>query len=247
MPVSRSKRRPRKTPPGVTPAVTAEPERAALRTGWLAEGAGRPTAAILLLLIAPLAIGVSQVLPHTASFGELGFLFTFSAHDVALALLGLGVLAGGLATNRQFAVVIAVFCAALILSLFNFIGLWQVFLAHGIDEQIYLVTPGAVGLTGLALWLPQRFHYAAALVVAVCLAFDIALFIGLQDLAHNINTFTTGAMVAALWLVASPAWLVRHFRRPWLPVAGRILGSWLLAIELLIFTFAVVPMPVNGG
>lgn len=247
MPVSRSKRKPRKSAPTPAAPAQAAPAKAPFYAGWLAEGAGRIGPAVLLFLSAPLLVAVSQAVPHIYFFGELGFLFTFTVYDIALALLGLGVLCAGLASERQFHLVVGVFCAALLLSLFDFIALWQVFLAYGLDDWIYLVTPVSVGLTGVSLWLPERLRYGAALVLAVLLAFDIALFIGLQEFARNINVFSFGAIVSAVWLLAAPAFLLRHFKRPWLPIAGRILGSWLVAIELLIFTFAVVPMPVKGG
>lgn len=247
MPVSRSKRKPRKGTPNPTAPAQTVSANAPFYAGWLEEGVGRIGPVVLLFLSAPLAVAVSQAVPHIYFFGELGFLFTFTVYDIALALLGLGVLCAGLASNRQFHIVVGVFCAALLLSLFDFIGLWQVFLAYGLEDRIYLVTPVSVGLTGVSLWLPERFRYGAAMALAVLLAFDIALFIGLQEFARNINVFSFGAMIAAVWILVAPAFLLRHLKRPWLPIAGRILGSWLVAIELLIFTFAVVPMPVKGG
>ena len=133
----------------------------------------------------------------------------------------------------------------LLLSLGDFVALWQAFLHHGLDEQIYLVTPAAVGLTGASLWLPQPFRYPAAILLAGLLAFDLALFIGLQEFAYDLNSFSIGAIAAAAWILLAPAFLLRQFKRPWLTIAGRILGSWLVAIELLIFTFAVMPMPAK--
>lgn len=216
--------------------------------GFLADGdRTRFRRAVLLFLLAPLAILVSQALPHTYYFGELGFLLPFTVYDVAMAILGLGILCAGLADERRFWRVVGLFVAVLTFLLSTFVFLWQgFFLPNGLDEQIYLVTPFSVALCGASLWLPQKARYPAALVLAVLLACDISLFIGLSEFAHGINTFTIGSIIACFWILAAPAFLLRRFRRPWLTIAGRILGSWLVAIELLIFTFAVVPMPANG-
>lgn len=203
--------------------------------------------AVILFLLAPIAILASQALPHTYYFGELGFLFPFTVYDVAMAVLGLGVLCAGFGEERRFWTIVGLFVATLLILLSSFVSLWQAFfLPNGLDEQIYLVTPVAVGLCGVSLWLPEKVRYPAALALSVLLAFDIALFIGLNEFAHDINTFTIGALLAASWILVAPAFLLRRFRRPWLTIAGRILGSWLVAIELLIFTFAMVPMPANG-
>lgn len=216
--------------------------------GWLEDGARRLRPALALFLFAPVAIGLSQSLPHTYYFWELGFLFPFTVYDIALAILGLGVIAAGFASERQVAIVASVFLVALVSTLFDFIGMWQVFLAHGWDDQVYLVTPLAVGLTGASLWLPARARFPAAILLAVLLAFDIALFIGLNEFSNNINPFSAGCIIAVGWILIAPAFLLRCFRRPWLTIAGRILGSWLVAIELLIFAFAVVPIhPAAGG
>lgn len=248
MPVSRSRRR--KPNPGrdasgttIRPAV-AEPKPGFLQ-GWLEPEQRHFRTAAFLFLLAPAAVLVSQTVPHIYAFGELGFLFPFTVYDVALAILGLGVLCAGFGTVRQFIAVAATFVVALVLSLADFVGLWQVFLHHGLDEQIYLVTPAAVGLTGASLWLPQRLRYPAAMLLAPLLGFDLTLFIGLQEFAYDLNSFSIGGIVAAAWMVLAPAFLIRQFKRPWLTIAGRILGSWLVAIELLIFAFAVVPMPVK--
>lgn len=247
MPVSRSRRR--KTGAArdasgttVRPAEGAAPSP---YRQWLAPGQRHLRAAVLIFLTAPAAVLVSQTVPHIYAFGELGFLFTFTVYDVALAILGLSLLCAGLSTNRRFAVVSALFVVTLVAALADFVGVWQVFLHHGIDEQIYLVTPAAVGLTGASLWLPQRLRYPAALLLAVLLALDLSLFIGLQEFTYNLNVFSIGGILAASWILVAPAFLLRQFKRPWLTVAGRILGSWLVAIELLIFAFAVMPMPVK--
>ncbi len=248
MPVSRSKRKkpnPSRDASGANLRQASSEARPALPRRWLDPDGHHLRMAVPLFLSAPLAVLVSQTVPHIYAFGELGFLFTFTVYDVALAILGLGLLCAGFGTVRQFAAVAAVFAGALVLSLADFVGLWKVFLRHGLDEQIYLVTPVAVGLTGASLWLPQRLRYPAAILLAVLLAFDLALFIGLQEFAYDLNAFSLGGVVAAAWILLAPAFLLRQFRRPWLTIAGRILGSWLVAIELLIFTFAIVPMPAR--
>ncbi|TPW30360.1 hypothetical protein [Pararhizobium mangrovi] len=214
----------------------------------LADDVHTLTPAILLFLCAPLLVLLSQALRHTYSFGELGFLLPFTVYDVALATLGLGVLCAGLASMRRFAIVVTVFCGTLVVCLFRFVEVWQAFfLPHDLDTQVYLVTPIAVGLTGVALWLPQRVRFPAALVLAVLLGADYTLFIGLQDYFNDLDTFGIGALAACAWILAAPAFLLRHFKRPWLTIAGRILGSWLVAIELLIFAFAKIPITPPTG
>ena len=248
MPVSRSKRRKpssARDAPGTTVRPAAAQPKPGVLQRWLDPEQRHFRMAAVLFFTGPAAVLISQTVPHTYAFGELGFLFPFTVYDVALAILGLGVLCAGFRTNRQFVTVALAFLAALVLWLADFVGLWQVFLHHGLDEQIYLVTPAAVGLTGASLWLPRGMRYPAALLLAVLLAFDLALFIGLQEFAYNLNLFSIGGILAAAWILTAPAFLLRQFQRPWLTIAGRILGSWLVAIELLIFTFAVVPMPAK--
>jgi len=252
MPVSRSRRKKperRDRPPSArkdaqaafAPAV---PDRVGFAR-FLDPAAGHLGAAVALFVTAPLAVLASQLVPHTYGFGELGFLFPFTVYDVALAILGLGVLCAGFDAVRRQAIVAAVFVGMLILSLADFVGLWTIFLHHGLDEQIYLITPLAVGLAGASLWLPQPMRYPAALVLAVLLAFDMSLFVGLQEFTYNLNSFSIGSVLATAWILVAPAFLIRQFRRPWLTIAGRILGSWLVAIELLIFAFAVLPLPAK--
>jgi hypothetical protein len=174
----------------------------------------------------------SQVFPHDYGFTELGFLFTFSVYDLVLAMIGLGVVCAQ-ATTRQFARIALTFFGVLLVMLSFFPPIFRLIQSTGASGYLFLVAPSALMISGAVLWLPGERRFPFAIVSAVIIAFSLSLFIGLDDFGTSVFQFAMGAVLTALWMVLAPAFLLRQFPGPWIVIAGRIIGSWLIVIGII--------------
>jgi hypothetical protein len=80
---------------------------------------------------------------------------------------------------------------------------------------------------------------AAALVIGAMLAIAIKL----VDPSFHDPNFLRGAIAASVWLVATIALTCRLCDRPWFRIAIRIVGSWLIAIGLMLGAAILLPRP----
>jgi hypothetical protein len=71
----------------------------------------------------------------------------------------------------------------------------------------------------------------------------LALAIALTDPDLDDAVIPLTGVTVAFWVVVTVALTVRAFRRGWFVVAGRILGSWLIAGGLLYGGASLVPRP----
>ncbi|MCM2476598.1 hypothetical protein HGO38_24435 [Rhizobium sp. CG5] len=184
----------------------------------------------------------SQAIPHDYGFLELGGLFTLSVYDLVLAMLGLSVAAAIAETMRQFRAIVLTFLGVLAVMLMFFDSLFALILLTPLGDNLFLVAPSAVILTGASLWLPGRWRQRAVTVSAGLVGFSFALFIGLDDLGVGIVRFAFGAVAEALWVILAPAFLLRQFRGPWLTIPLRIVGSWLVVIGVIVMVSLYLPM-----
>jgi hypothetical protein len=109
--------------------------------------------------------------------------------------------------------------------------------------RLALPGPAACFAAGIVLAVPDRLRAwllpAAALVIGATLAVAIKL----VDPSFHDPNFLRGAIAASLWLVAAIALTGRLCDRPWFRIAIRIVGSWLIAIGLMLGAAILLPRP----
>jgi hypothetical protein len=93
---------------------------------------------------------------------------------------------------------------------------------------------------GTVLVLPRWFCRWLLAPAAALMGTMTALGIVLADPSFHDPNFPRGGIVAAIWLIAAVGLTVRALDRPWLKIAARIFGSWLIAIGLMLGTAALV-------
>lgn len=120
----------------------------------------------------------------------------------------------------------------------------------GAAAHAFLTGPIAAVSTGLVLVLPQRWRSLPALLLIGPTGAVAAIGILLADPTLHTADYAPVAFVGAVWLMLGAGFAVRLVDRPWLSVASRVLGSWLIAIGLLFGTAqiaqkqtALVPPP----
>jgi hypothetical protein len=106
--------------------------------------------------------------------------------------------------------------------------------------------PIACVAVGLALaasgWLRYWLVPPAAMVIGAMLAIGIELADPDTDDPH----FLLGASAASLWLIVAIAIIGRLCDRRWFRIATRILGSWLIAIGLMLGAAILLPRSKIG-
>ncbi|MDH4442655.1 MAG: hypothetical protein QE284_19995 [Rhizobium sp.] len=197
--------------------------------------------AALLFLAGVLPVALALSIPHDFAFFELGFLFTLSIYDLVLAMLGLSVVVGMAEDRREIGWIAGVFLAVLLPMLVFFDTIFPVILQSPLGEELFLIAPVAVLLSGLALWLPRRLRAVGAPLASGVVGLSLSLFIGLDDFGIGIEEFAFTAVVGALWILLSPGLLLRPFRGPWLIIPARIIGSWLVVIAIIVTVSLYVP------
>lgn len=244
----------------VTPVVSAAPaalERSATVGAGDATGDGGVSArarfkagvatrdfklALLLFLAGVLPVVAALSIPHDFAFFELGFLFTLSIYDLVLAMLGLSVVVGMAERGREIGWITLAFLGVLLPMLVFFDTIFPLILQSPLGDELFLIAPVAVLLSGLALWLPNRLRVIGAGLAAAVVALSLSLFIGLDDFGIGIKEFTFTAVLGALWILLSPGLMLRPFRGAWLIIPARIIGSWLVVIAIIVTVSLYVPL-----
>ncbi len=177
---------------------------------------------------------------------ERGALAVLLSYPHALPLFGLGCALG---LVRGWEAALGALLAAL--------GLWLGFeyrdllinaVVSGAATRVRLGLPGPVACLAIGVvlaappWLRSWLLPPAAIVAGAMLAIGIKL----VDPSFHDPDFLRGALAASLWLVGAVALTLHLFHRRWLGIAVRILGSWLIAIGLMLGASMLVQRPTIG-
>jgi len=118
-----------------------------------------------------------------------------------------------------------------------------IFSAPGTASRLALPGPVSCLATGLILAAPERLRVwllpPAALVIGATLAVGVEI----VDPSFRDPRFLRGALAASAWLALAIGFTARLLDRPWLRIAIRIFGSWLIAIGLLLAAAILLPRP----
>ncbi len=178
---------------------------------------------------------------------ERGALAVILSYPRALPLLGLGC---ALATVPARAAALAILFAAAGLWLGLEYRDWLInTLISGSATAVRLNLPGPISClaAGLLLAAPPRLRSWLLPPIASVVAAMLAIAIKLADPSFHDPNFLRGALAAGAWLVAAVALTVHLCYRDWLGIGIRILGSWLIAIGLMLGAAILVPRPTIGA
>lgn len=189
-------------------------------------------------------IAIAQLHPAAdRSMLERGALSVLLSYPRLLPLLGLGCALG---FARRWETALAALLAAL--------GLWLGFAFR--DELINAVISGPattarLGLpgpisclfVGLLLAAPQPLRPWILPPTAIVTGAMLAISVKLADPSFHDPDFIRGALAAGAWSVGAVGFTIHLVRRPWLGIATRILGSWLIAIGLMLGASLLLSRP----
>ncbi|HTV34925.1 MAG TPA: hypothetical protein VMF12_00715 [Xanthobacteraceae bacterium] len=189
--------------------------------------AGPAMAAIGLLLTVLIAVTGQQ------SLFSQWFWSQALGPERTLPLLGLG-FALGLVRLR-------IFFASLVLLIIGIVAgfaaydpvMYLLYIAWEAPSHFSLTGPVSCLFAGLPLLCSERLRAWLLPVAAVVVGAMLAIAIFLNDPSDGDPLFTWAPLVGALWIIIAVSLTVRAFRRNWLVVFGRILGSWTVAIGVL--------------
>ena len=178
---------------------------------------------------------------------EQGALSVLLSYPRLLPLLGLGC-ALGFATRR----------AAAVAAVLGIVGLWLGFafrdalinaVISGPAATARLGLPGPISclFVGLLLASPQRLRSWLLPPTAIVAGAMLAIAVKLADPSFHDPDYIRGAIAAAAWSVAAVGLTIYAYRRPWLAIATRILGSWLIAIGLMLGASLLLSRPSVGA
>lgn len=180
--------------------------------------------------------------PASRHLWESGVLYFALTSYRALPLFGFGC-ALGQVRPRFSVMAFALFALAVPLGVFA----EPVLLSRaGVSQQAWtmvlaLTGPFSCVVAGLALALGERWRGWVLLPAAAVLGGVLGIAVKLNDIGLHDAGFMIAAGLTGLWCVLSVDLIWKVFRRPWFAVAARILGSWLLAIGVMLGGAALVP------
>jgi hypothetical protein len=188
---------------------------------------GPVLAAFGLLLV------VLITLTRQQSFFGQWFLSQALAPEQILPIAGLG-FASGLVSLRIFVTTLVLFVLGILcgFAAYDRVVL-LLYVVWNAPSDLSVTGPISYLAAGLPLLCRERLRAwllpAAAFVEGTMLA--IAIF--WNDPSEGDPLFTWSPLVAAFWTIIAVSLTVRAFRRNWLVIFGRILGSWTVAIGVL--------------
>jgi hypothetical protein len=169
--------------------------------------------------------------------------------DRVVPLAGLGV-AIALAHGRHVAVALATFLLGVVLGI-SFRDWYLSLMADvpGVTTHLFLTGPVSALAAGLPLILPARVRPWILPVAAMLIGAMLGVATTLTDPTLHDPAIPMIAILIALWIVAAIGLSGHAFWHGWFPIAARILGSWLIAIGLLLGGAAIaarspVPAPL---
>jgi hydrogenase/urease accessory protein HupE len=164
---------------------------------------------------------------------EDGLLGAVRAYERMLAVLGLGLAASRQAVSLRWSS-IGAFAAGSIVGIAGESGVANSAFVAGHLYVLTLPGPIACVIAGLALALPAAVQKWVLPVLAVISGVAIGMAVGFEAPGGTLLRFAAGGVLAGLWLVLIPALLLPLARGAWLRILTRILGSWLIAIGIML-------------
>ena len=188
------------------------------------------------------AIAAAALLPglRESPLGRWTLMETLAPARV-LPLIGLGA-AFGLLAGRAFIAALLLFGIGVVIGLVAEDRLlWALDSVPRAATHLFMTGPISYLAAGAALVASERRRSIVAPAAAIMVGAMLALMIKLTDPSLHEPVFTWTPVLIAVWIVVSFSLSLRAFRREWFIVAGRILGSWLIAIGLLYGGASLVP------
>ena len=188
------------------------------------------------------AIAATALLPGLSEspLGRWTLIETLAPARV-LPLIGLGA-AFGLLAGRAFIAALLLFGIGIVIGLVAEDRLlWALDSVPRAATHLFMTGPISYLAAGAALVASKRGRSIVAPVAAIIVGAMLALIIKLTDPSLHEPVFTWTPVLIAVWIVVSVSLTLRVFRREWFIVAGRILGSWLIAIGLLYGGVSLAP------
>lgn len=111
------------------------------------------------------------------------------------------------------------------------------------EAHLFLSGPISCVAVGAALVLGARLRWILLPLAGAIAGAMMAIAITLTDPSLHDPIVRTAGVLAAFWVIAAVSLALRAFRRDWFAIAGRIVGSWLIAIGLLYGAASLAPRP----
>ena len=173
---------------------------------------------------------------------EFGLLYLLSRYDQALPLVGLGLVMAQVRL-RLALLCGALFAAALVLGGALESAVAAATAAHGdLFRYIPLLAPACCVIIGLTLVSPRVARAWLLPLVSLLVGVVLGLEINLNDPSFGGWWFAGGAVLSGAWFIATPLLLWHAFSQGWFPIAGRILGSWMIAIGVMLGALPFIPL-----
>ncbi|MDK3071479.1 HupE/UreJ family protein [Sedimentitalea sp. JM2-8] len=162
-----------------------------------------------------------------------GLLHPFSTPSQVLLTIGLGLLAGGFATETE----------RYRLVVFPISGIVGLVVAPDIAELDAAMFAAAFAACALAALVPGRLHVLAVVLVAAG-----GFLIGVasipddgpvRDRLFTMSGSIVGASIGLLYLAGISLAIRERYTWPWVGIAFRVLSAWLGAISLLMFSLGL--------
>jgi hypothetical protein len=115
--------------------------------------------------------------------------------------------------------------------------------APAMANRLSLPGPISCVVVGLLLAAPERLRSWLLPPAAMAIGAALALGVEIVDPSFRDPNFLRGALAASVWLVAAVGLTARLCDRPWFRIAIRIVGSWLIAIGLILGAAILLPRP----
>jgi len=177
------------------------------------------------------------------ALGIVGFAVVTGVHafDLSLPLVGAGLILARLDVKPAM-VSYALFVVALTSSVMagGPFAQWLT-TTPGAVERFVLVGPAGSVLVGVALLLPDAFRRWLAPLATILTGAAFGIAIRLFDPTVGDRRYALTLALVALWLVTVPFLIGHRHRRQWFAIATRIVGSWLIAIGILLAALLVLP------
>ncbi|TPK73587.1 hypothetical protein FJ930_10080 [Mesorhizobium sp. B2-4-15] len=113
----------------------------------------------------------------------------------------------------------------------------------GATTHAFLTAPFSMLIIGIALIVSGRFRGWTIAVAAAPIGAFFAVVIKLTDPTVNDPRIPLFGTIIALWVIVAIGLTGRIFRPAWYAIGARILGSWLVAIGLLLGGAAIATKP----